>query len=269
MSPACLVASCWTITPYLLDETLQDISKTHYQGANKRGIILSCRSLITDMQNSAEYNDGTNYLLTIIDVFSKYALVIPLQNKQGKTIARALDYIFRIKINNKAYEPMILLSDNGKEFIAKEVKQSWQKSLHISHQLAEPERPTCMLLGMLRLSRSKYKEKHKTQGPPTYPYQPCHCEAWLLSFSVQKFPSSLYKACSGHTKAYKCFAENLQTDHRKQAFIKGNIIADFSTTHLALNACLLCSVCLGGNLYTQITQKTQGGKRQLHMNRLS
>ncbi|PRP73075.1 hypothetical protein PROFUN_16785, partial [Planoprotostelium fungivorum] len=78
---------------------------------------------LADMQNSAEYNDGTNYLLTIIDVFSKYALAIPLQNKQGKTIARALDHIFKIKINNKAYKPMILLSDNGKEFIAKEVKQ--------------------------------------------------------------------------------------------------------------------------------------------------
>ncbi|PRP87897.1 hypothetical protein PROFUN_02634 [Planoprotostelium fungivorum] len=78
---------------------------------------------LADMQHSAEYNDGTNYLLTIIDVFSKYALAIPLQNKQGKTIARALDYIFRIKINNKAYKPIILLSDNGKEFIAKEVKQ--------------------------------------------------------------------------------------------------------------------------------------------------
>ncbi|PRP87270.1 hypothetical protein PROFUN_01532 [Planoprotostelium fungivorum] len=33
-----------------------------------------------------------------------------------------------------------------------------------------------------------------------------------------EFLSSLYKACSEHTKAYKCFAENLQTDHRKQAF---------------------------------------------------
>ncbi|PRP73854.1 hypothetical protein PROFUN_10224 [Planoprotostelium fungivorum] len=43
--------------------------------------------------NSAKYNDGTNYLLTIIDVFS----------------LKALDYIFRIKINNKAYKPMILL----------------------------------------------------------------------------------------------------------------------------------------------------------------
>ncbi|PRP73737.1 hypothetical protein PROFUN_16484 [Planoprotostelium fungivorum] len=82
-------------------------------------------NLLTVMfpENSAEYNDGTNYLLKIIDVFSKYALAIPLQNKQGKTIARALDYIFRIKINNKAYKPMIVLSDNGKEFIAKEVKQ--------------------------------------------------------------------------------------------------------------------------------------------------
>ncbi|PRP87552.1 hypothetical protein PROFUN_00763 [Planoprotostelium fungivorum] len=56
---------------------------------------------LADMQNSAEYNDGT----------------------LRKTIARALDYIFKIKINNKAYKPMILLSDNGKEFIAKEVKQ--------------------------------------------------------------------------------------------------------------------------------------------------
>ncbi|PRP74945.1 hypothetical protein PROFUN_15068 [Planoprotostelium fungivorum] len=89
------------------------------------GPLIKWQMDLADMQNSAEYNDGTNYLLTIIDAFSKYALVIPLQNKQGQTIARALDYIFRIKINNKAYKPMILLSDNGKEFIAKEVKQVW------------------------------------------------------------------------------------------------------------------------------------------------
>ncbi|PRP73081.1 hypothetical protein PROFUN_16801 [Planoprotostelium fungivorum] len=87
------------------------------------GPLVKWQTDLADMQNSAEYNDGTNYLLTIIDVFSKYALVIPLQNKQGQTIARALDYIFSIKINNKAYKPMILLSDNGKEFIAKKVKQ--------------------------------------------------------------------------------------------------------------------------------------------------
>ncbi|PRP81349.1 hypothetical protein PROFUN_04584, partial [Planoprotostelium fungivorum] len=35
------------------------------------------------------------------------------------------------------------------------------------------------------------------------------------------FPPSLYRACSEHTKAYKCFAENLQTVHRKQVFSEG------------------------------------------------
>jgi transposase InsO family protein len=109
---------------------------------------------LADMQNSAEYNDGTNYLLTIIDVFSKYALVIPLQNKQGQTIARALDYIFRIKINNKAYKPMILLSDNGKEFIAKEVKQVCTD--HGIHQLTSyPYTP----LGIIERFNKTIKQK--------------------------------------------------------------------------------------------------------------
>ncbi|PRP87896.1 hypothetical protein PROFUN_02633 [Planoprotostelium fungivorum] len=109
---------------------------------------------LADMQHSAEYNDGTNYLLTIIDVFSKYALAIPLQNKQGKTIARALDYIFRIKINNKAYKPIILLSDNGKEFIAKEVKQVCTD--HGIHQLTSfPYTP----LGIIERFNKTIKQK--------------------------------------------------------------------------------------------------------------
>ncbi|PRP73424.1 hypothetical protein PROFUN_16716 [Planoprotostelium fungivorum] len=109
---------------------------------------------LAGMQNSAEYNDGTNYLLTIIDVFSKYALAIPLQNKQGKTIARALDHIFRIKINNEAYKPMILLSDNGKEFIAKEVKQVCTD--HGIHQLTSfPYTP----LGIIERFNKTIKQK--------------------------------------------------------------------------------------------------------------
>ncbi|PRP73776.1 hypothetical protein PROFUN_16525 [Planoprotostelium fungivorum] len=48
----------------------------------------------------------------------------------------------------------------------------------------------------------------------------------LLSFSVQQFPPSLYKACSDHTKAYKCFANNLQTDHRNQALSISAVLKD-------------------------------------------
>jgi len=118
------------------------------------GPLVKWQMDLADMQNSAEYNDGTNYLLTIIDVFSKYALVIPLQNKQGQTIAEALDYIFRIKINNKPYKPMVLLSDNGKEFIAKEVKQVCTD--HGIHQLTSfPYTP----LGIIERFNKTIKQK--------------------------------------------------------------------------------------------------------------
>ncbi|PRP73601.1 hypothetical protein PROFUN_16597 [Planoprotostelium fungivorum] len=42
----------------------------------------------------------------------------------------------------------------------------------------------------------------------------------LCLYEAQATIFYLYKACSEHKKAYKCFAENLQTDHRKQAFMK-------------------------------------------------
>ncbi|PRP74824.1 hypothetical protein PROFUN_09524 [Planoprotostelium fungivorum] len=48
---------------------------------------------------------------------------------------------------------------------------------------------------------------------------------------MQQFPPNLYKACSEHTKAYKCFAKNLQTDHRKQAFSVWRVVEKWSNIH--------------------------------------
>jgi hypothetical protein len=35
---------------------------------------------LTDMQHYSKYNDGYNYLLAVIDVFSKYGWMRPLKN---------------------------------------------------------------------------------------------------------------------------------------------------------------------------------------------
>ena len=56
------------------------------------------------------------YLFTIIDVFSKYAMVFPLENKKGQTVTWVLDTLF------SNLKPKILLSDNGKEFLNNDVK---------------------------------------------------------------------------------------------------------------------------------------------------
>ena len=61
-------------------------------------------------------NDGYGYLLLVIDIFSKYGWVIPLKNKEGKTVAEALKTIF------KERKPEKLWTDKGKEFYNKDVK---------------------------------------------------------------------------------------------------------------------------------------------------
>ena len=45
------------------------------------------------MQSPSKYNKGIKYLLCAIDLFSKYAWVIPLKDKKGTSIVNALENI--------------------------------------------------------------------------------------------------------------------------------------------------------------------------------
>ena len=71
---------------------------------------------LVEMQKFAKLNKGYRYLITCIDIFSKFAWVIPLKDKKGITIKNALQKIF-----NKR-KPKFLWTDNGKEFYNKQVQ---------------------------------------------------------------------------------------------------------------------------------------------------
>ena len=45
---------------------------------------------LIDMQAFSKYNKGLKYLLTIIDMFSKYGWIVPLKQKTGISVASAL-----------------------------------------------------------------------------------------------------------------------------------------------------------------------------------
>ena len=45
------------------------------------------------MQSLSKYNKGCKYLLCAIDMFSKYAWVVPIKNKKGITIVNAFKKI--------------------------------------------------------------------------------------------------------------------------------------------------------------------------------
>ena len=62
---------------------------------NRRKVYSSFRDNIrgVDMQSLSKYNKGIKYLLCTIDLFSKYAWVIPLKDKRGINIVNAFQKI--------------------------------------------------------------------------------------------------------------------------------------------------------------------------------
>ena len=68
------------------------------------------------MQAFSKFNRGVKYLLAVIDIFSKYGWLIPLKDKMGKSVASALNTIF------KERKPEKMWVDKGKEFYNKDVK---------------------------------------------------------------------------------------------------------------------------------------------------
>ena len=44
---------------------------------------------LADMQLLSKYNKGIRFLLCVIDIFSKYAWVVPLKDKKGISIVKA------------------------------------------------------------------------------------------------------------------------------------------------------------------------------------
>lgn len=70
---------------------------------------------LNDMQSLKKYNDGYNYLLTVIDVFSKHAWVRPLRKKTGTDVSKAFENIFQ----ESKRKPVHLETDKGREFLNK------------------------------------------------------------------------------------------------------------------------------------------------------
>ena len=66
---------------------------------------------LADMQSLKEYNDGYRYLLVCIDVFSKYAWVLPLKTKTGLALVEAFKMIL-----SSGRKPQKILTDRGTEF---------------------------------------------------------------------------------------------------------------------------------------------------------
>ena len=99
------------------------------------GIDAQWQADLADMQGIARQNHGMRYILTVIDVFSKFAMAIPVNSKDAKAITAAFKQALTVA---NPRHPRHLQTDKGKEFFNSDF-QTLMKRHGIHHFASESE----------------------------------------------------------------------------------------------------------------------------------
>ncbi|KAF9761072.1 Transposon Tf2-11 polyprotein [Nosema granulosis] len=111
---------------------------------------------LIDMKKYKEENVGYSWILTIIEVYSKFSWVFPLKTKTGKEVAETLESFFY----RFTGPPTILQSDNGKEFINSEMT-ALQEKFSFVFKHSRPRHPqTQGQVERFNQTLSRYLQKH-------------------------------------------------------------------------------------------------------------
>jgi len=84
---------------------------------------------LIECQSIRRYNNNVKYLLTAIDVFSKFVHVVPLRSKTGKDVTAAFRSIFKDPTYSYPVRrrPIMIRTDKGKEFMNKTFQDMLKK----------------------------------------------------------------------------------------------------------------------------------------------
>ena len=104
-----------------LAQELHKPRRVHFprRKVNVKGIDQIWSADLVNMNAFSNDNLGVKYLLTIIDVFSKYAWIMPLKTKTGKAITEAFAFI----VSGSGRKPTKLWVDEGTEFYNRTFKK--------------------------------------------------------------------------------------------------------------------------------------------------
>ena len=108
------------------------------------------------MQLISKYNKGIRYLLCVIDIFGKYAWVVPLKDKNGVTIVNAFQSVLK-KSNRKSNKIWV---DQGSEFYNTSFKK-WLKDNDIEMYSTHKEGKSVVAERFIRTFKNK-TYKHMT-----------------------------------------------------------------------------------------------------------
>lgn len=145
---------------------------------------------LADLQTLAKHNDQFRYLLCVIDVFSRYAWVVPLKDKRGDSLVKAFQSI----LDTSGRTAKSLQTDKGLEFKNHKVQQ-FLKSNHIHYFTTEnPETKASIVERFQRTLKSrmwKYFTHHKTRRYVEVLPKLVHAYNHTVHRSIQTSPASV------------------------------------------------------------------------------
>ena len=110
------------------------------------------------MQLMSKFNKGYRFLLRVIDIFSKYAWVIPLKDKKGDSIVNAVQKILkesdRSEAKSKWRKPNKIWVDKGSEFYNNSFKK-WLKDKDIEMHSIHNEGKSVVAERFIRTLKTK------------------------------------------------------------------------------------------------------------------
>ena len=105
---------------------------------------------LADMQLISKVNKGFRFLLCVIDIYSKYAWVVPLKDKKGVSIVNAFQSILK-KSNRK---PNKIWVDKGSDFYNRSMK-SWLEKNDIEMYSTHNEEKSVVAERFIRTIKNK------------------------------------------------------------------------------------------------------------------
>ena len=120
LSQAYVGISKAAVMDFIKNSALHQLTQPNKKKVQSRPIVISKPGIyaqvdLIDMQKHSGLNNGFNWILTYVDLFSKWGAAVPLKSKHVKNVMAGMDEIFA-SFPKASYRVRSIQSDNGGEF---------------------------------------------------------------------------------------------------------------------------------------------------------
>ena len=106
---------------------------------------------LADMKSISRWNEGYNYILVVIDVFSKYVWAEPVKSKDSKTVLAA----FKKVLSSDERKPESFMTDKGGEFSNQAMKSYCTKNQINYYTSQNPDTKAAVAERVIRTLKSR------------------------------------------------------------------------------------------------------------------